>query len=219
MHWVKGFSSARRWVSYFCISSYLLPCSLILSNCWNASRVTKRILCPHAIALHQRSRHTVQVRNSEFPASAEKSLLAYLPPRDIGKTATWTKGKERPYMHQRASCQTQPDRHCNAFLIMLQRPAFILSSHSVENHERRRLSEVTQLLIVKTLQVLLLDELVDHLLDIGRFRLEAGCELRQGFLHEQDMLQLLAGLHDTDDGRLFGNLLAIVHIWIWRVGK
>lgn len=60
--------------------------------------------------------------------------------------------------------------------------------------------QITQLIVIfQSLQILLFDELIDGFLDILDFGREAGFDLGDGFLDEDDMLHLLAGFHDADD--------------------
>ena len=69
-------------------------------------------------------------------------------------------------------------------------------------HEVAGSSQIRVLVGLDTLQILFLDKLIDRLLDIRNFRREARFDLVDSFLHELDVLQLFAGLHDADDGRL-----------------
>ncbi len=71
-----------------------------------------------------------------------------------------------------------------------------------EREKHSFLCKVAQFIIVKALQVLLLEQDIDALLDIGDFRDEAGSDLVDGLGDELGVLHLLSGLHDTNDGRL-----------------
>jgi hypothetical protein len=69
----------------------------------------------------------------------------------------------------------------------------------------RGLSKVSQLIIVETLEVLLLEEDLDALLDIRDVGDEARFDLVDGVADEESVLHLLAGLHDADDCGLKGS--------------
>ena len=69
------------------------------------------------------------------------------------------------------------------------------------------IAELITVPVLQALEILFLDELINGFLDIGHFGREAGFDLVDGFLDEDDVLHLLAGLHDADDSRLGGILV------------
>lgn len=64
------------------------------------------------------------------------------------------------------------------------------------------LSDVGDLVSVYTLDVILLHQCLDVLLDVRDLGREAGLDLLNDFLHELDVLHLLARLHDAHNGGL-----------------
>ena len=63
--------------------------------------------------------------------------------------------------------------------------------------EDKILSDVGDLVSVYTLDVLLLHQCFDVLLDVRDLGREAGLDLLNDFLHELDVLHLLARFHDA----------------------
>lgn len=61
------------------------------------------------------------------------------------------------------------------------------------------LSNVRQLVVVKSLNIILLHQGVDVLLDVGYLWRETIAYLIDDFLDEVDVLELLATFHDSDD--------------------
>ena len=70
------------------------------------------------------------------------------------------------------------------------------------------LCDVSQLVIVKTLDIVLLHECINVLLDIGDLWRESVADLVDDLFDEVDMLELLATLHNTNDHSL--NILATI---------
>lgn len=64
------------------------------------------------------------------------------------------------------------------------------------------LRQITELIVLQALEVLLVEQNLDTLLDIGNLGHKTGPDLVNGFGNELLVLHLLAGLHDADNGRL-----------------
>jgi hypothetical protein len=64
------------------------------------------------------------------------------------------------------------------------------------------LGDVSQFVIVESLNVILLHESIDVLLDVGNLGREAISDLGDDFFNEQDVLEFLAPFHDTDNDGL-----------------
>ena len=68
-------------------------------------------------------------------------------------------------------------------------------------HNKDRSSNVRQLVILKSLNVVLLHQSIDILLDVGDLGRESTSDLVDDFFDKVNMLELLATLHDShDDG-------------------
>ena len=65
------------------------------------------------------------------------------------------------------------------------------------------LCDVRQLIIIKTLDVVLLHQSINVLLDIGNLGWKPSLDLVDDLFHELDVLELLAALHDANDDSLW----------------
>ena len=63
-------------------------------------------------------------------------------------------------------------------------------------------SNVSQLIVVQSFDVVLLHESINVFLDVGDFGREAISDLIDDLFNQKNMLELLAALHDTNDHSL-----------------
>lgn len=73
------------------------------------------------------------------------------------------------------------------------------------NFESPKLGEITKLVVIQSFQIFLIEQDFDAFLDVAHFGNEASFDLGDGITDELIVLQLLSGLHDTDDRRLNHN--------------
>ncbi len=75
--------------------------------------------------------------------------------------------------------------------------------HRLKQGLNNESSQIAELVVVlQTLEVFLFDELIDGFLDILDLGCETRLDLRDGLLHQYDVLHLLARLHDANNRRL-----------------
>ena len=86
--------------------------------------------------------------------------------------------------------------------------------------EKVRLCDVSQLIVIKSLDVVLLHQRIDILLDIRDLRRESVLDLGDDFFDEVNVLELLATFHDTNNNGLVelvsesgSRIAGIVHTW------
>ncbi len=138
----------------------------------------------------------------------QQGLLPTCPQSDDGKYTVCCsmmqfhqRGPRIHHRHQRAavSVHASPAFRKNAYPSHGPMPSTNRKGQKIDTTIRQS-SHVAQLVILlQSLQILLLDELVDGLLDILDLGREAGFDLRDGLLDEHDVLHLLARLHYTND--------------------
>ena len=76
-----------------------------------------------------------------------------------------------------------------------------------------QLGKVSNLVIVEAFQVFLFQQDLDALLDVGNLGCEPGTNLVDAFAHKVRVLHLLAGLHDSYNGRLESNVSVRSYPW------